>query len=141
MNMAKTLESLNRDAESIRNTSPQSVQTMEVGDEWRQGDCRIIRLSDSFCREHGGMLQEVKRPDEQLAPGNTQGSRHCLARMEGVKFYRLKDATPLDGPVIETPVENSVTHPEHGHVINMPAGCYAFPGQRAFADELRRAED
>jgi hypothetical protein len=139
--LTQTLETLTKAAESIRNTEPQSVQTMEVGDEWRQGDCRIIRLADDFCSKNAAMLEADKKPSSKLAPGNTQGSRHILSNMAGVKFFKLKYATVLDGPIIATPTENAVTHPEHGHVVNMPAGCYAFPGQRAFAETLRRTQD
>lgn len=139
--LAETLEFLNHNAETICNTDPQSVATMEVGDEWRQGDFRIIRFPDDFTSRQKKQLREVKNPSSQIAPGNTPGSRHVLARMEGVRFYEMVDATPLDGPVIKTTVENSITHPEHGHVINLPKGCYTFPGQRAFAETLRRTED
>jgi hypothetical protein len=132
---------LREQAERIRNTDAQSVHTMEVGDEWRQGDCRIIRLPDDFVTKQAKELVPVAAPAAQLVVGDTQGSRHVLAEMAGVTFYRLAKATALDGPVIHTPVANAVTHPEHGDVIDMPAGCYAFPGQRAFADTLRRVAD
>ncbi len=139
--ITQTLKSLNHAAESVRNTDPQSVQTMEVGDEWRQGDCRIVRLASDFCQKNARSLAPIEKPQAQLAPGTTQGSRHELKTMQGVKFFRLKGANALDGPVIETTSENAVTHPEHGHVVNMPPGCYAFPGQRAFAETLRRTAD
>lgn len=138
--IAQTLQELNQQAEQIRNTEPQSVHTMEVGDEFRQGDLRIIRLADDFTIQHVDKLESTD-PVAQLALGTTQGSRHILANVEGVKFYRLKNATPLDGPVIKTDMPNSITHPEHGDVVDLPAGCYAFPGQRQYAKELRRVAD
>lgn len=135
-----TIKNLNRDAEAIRNTDPQNVATMEVGDEWRQGDVRIKRVPDDFVAKNGRRLRAAKVA-QQLAPGATQGSRHLLASIKGVKMYTLADATEIDGPIVVLEAPNSVTHPEHGDVVNMPVGCYAFPGQRAFADELRRAAD
>lgn len=136
-----TLAQLNRDAETIRNTSPVDLSNMEVGDEHRQGDLRIIRLTDDFGHRKSGMLVAVPDPSRQLAPGTTQGSRHELDSLDGLKLYRLRDATAIDGPVIEADRPFSVTHPEHGDAVNMPAGCYAFPGQRAYAEELRRVQD
>lgn len=138
--MLDVINKLNRDAESIRNTDPQSLRTMEPGDEFRQGDLRVIRLKDDFVSRHRADLEATK-PVSQLAPGQTQGSRHILKSVDGCKFHRLKNATPLDGPIVEITEGNAITHPEHGDVIDMPAGCYAFPGQRAFADELRRVAD
>lgn len=136
----ETFEQLAAACEEIRNTDPQSLANMEVGDEWRQGDLRIIRLADDFGRKHGDTLESAKA-EKQLAPGTTQGSRHLLSRVRGIKFFRLKSATALDGPVIEAKQTFSITHPEHGDCVDIPPGWYAFPGQRAFADELRRAKD
>jgi len=134
------LKNLNAEAEKIRNTDPQSLQTMEVGDEFRQGDVRIKRLSDNFVKVNSSRLEKIPVVS-QLAPGNTQGSRHTLANTKGVKMFRLRDASPIDGPVVELLSPNAVMHPEHGDVIDLPAGCYAFPGQREYAQELRRVQD
>lgn len=139
MNTVIELKRLEKSIEEIRNTDPQSLATMEVGDEWRQGDLRIIRLSDDFGETNAKDIKPAK-PQQQLAPGTTQGSRHCLSNLEGVEFFVLVKATPLDGPVIRTGA-NSITHPEHGDCVDLPAGWYAFPGQRAYADELRRVAD
>lgn len=68
--------------------------------------------------------------------------------LENVKFVTRIDALTKEQhgrfdewPIVVTSEVNSITHPEHGDVIVLPIGCYAFPGQRAFADELRRAAD
>lgn len=134
------MKRLNQDAEHIRNTDPQNVATMEVGDEWRQGDVRIKRLPDDFHIKYANQLRAIKVV-QQLAPGETQGSRHLLTSVDGVQMFALVNATPIDGPIVVLSSPNSVAHPEHGDVVNLPAGCYAFPGQRAYADELRRAAD
>lgn len=139
--IAKVFQQLTSDAEQIRNTDPQSLHTMEVGDEFRQGDLRIIRLPDNFAVARKRDLKPVEHPISQLAPGNTQGSRHILQNTACCEFYSLVSATPLDGPIVVTKEANAITHPEHGDVVNLPAGCYAFPGQRAFAEELRRTAD
>jgi hypothetical protein len=136
--MKEVLERLNRSAETIRNTDPQDLSTMEVGDEFRQGDLRIVRLPNDFAKKH--KLEEIP-VHAQLAPGSTQGSRHILKNLAGVKMFRVQNATPLDGPVFTTETPNDITHPEHGDVVNIPPGCYAVPGQRAFAEELRRTAD
>jgi hypothetical protein len=137
----ETLNRLNRDAETIRNTAPVDLSNMEPGDEHRQGDLRIIRLPDGYVAKNASRFVQVFKPSRQLAPGTTQGSRHELSTLDGIKVYRLQEATEVDGPVIEADIPFAINHPEHGDAINLPAGCYAFPGQRAYADELRRVAD
>lgn len=134
------LENLTADAEKIRNTDPQNLSTMEAGDDFHQGDVRVRKLPGNFVKKNVSLLTKVAL-EMQLAPGVTQGSRHLLQHANGVKMFRLTNATPLDGPIVEISEPNGVTHPEHGDVIELPAGCYAFPGQRQFADELKRALD
>lgn len=136
-----TIKRLEKDAETIKNTSPVDLSNIEVGDEHRQGDLRIIRLPDNYVGKNPSRFTREFKPSRQLAPGATQGSRHELDGLDGIKVYRLQDATEVDGPVIESDRPFNITHPEHGHAINIPAGCYAFPGQRAYADELRRVLD
>jgi hypothetical protein len=82
----------------------------------------------------------VPDPSLQLAPGTSRGSRHCLESLDGITFYRLERATPLDGPVLDAPRGLRVNHPEHGDVTLRP-GVYAVVYQRAFAEEIRRVED
>ena len=135
------LQTLSDALETIRNTDPQSLANMEVGDEWRQGDLRVIRLDDDWVEHNADAVDDWHCEDTQLVPGVTQGSRHCLDSLEGVTFYRLKRSTPLDGPVVRTAEPRTITHPEHGDCTELPPGTYAFPGQRAFADELRRVID
>lgn len=136
-----TIERLGREAEKIRNTDPVDLANMEIGEEHRQGDLRIIRLEDDFTEAHSGRLKQVENPPLQLAPGTTQGSRHELLSLEGITSFRLIGETELDGPVIKSDLPFSIVHPEHGDAINIPPGCYAFPGQRAFAETLQRTQD
>lgn len=134
----KVYTDLHESLETIRNTEPQSLANMEVGDEWRQGDVRIIRLPDDFGKRHD--LTQAK-PETQVAPGTTQGSQHCLDTVKGKTFWRLDKATALDGPIVHCSKTWSLLHPTHGNCVDAPAGWYAFPGQRTFAEELRRVAD
>lgn len=124
-------------AEEIRNDGDHRIETMSAGDAWAQGDVAIIAL-DAVPAD--AMLDES--PSAQLAPGNTQGSRHLLDSLDGLRLFARTggEATPLAGPVIEAERRFSVTHPEHGNV-SLPPGVYQVRYQRAFAEELRRVQD
>lgn len=124
-------------AEQIRNDDAHTVATMSPGDMWVQGDIGLVCLA---ALPKGCVVDN--RPTPQLAPGTTQGSRHCVAAgdMARVRFYRLIEATPLDGPVIEAPDGLTIEHPEHGDVT-LPPGIYGVVYQRQFAKELKRVQD
>lgn len=122
-------------AESIKNDAPQRIEVMSENDAWAQGDILLTCLS--------GLPQGCKRidkPETQLAPGTTQGSRHCLDSLSDIEMFSLTNATPLDGPVIKSDRQFTVEHPEHGN-ITLPPGVYGVTYQRAFAAELRRTQD
>ena len=101
----------------------------------RQGDVYFWKL-DGVPK----VAMLVKSPSAQLAPGNTQGSRHCIADLASVKVYRLANPNALQGVVIDAPNGVEITHPEHGH-HQLGAGTYAVTFQRAYAEELRRVQD
>lgn len=110
-------------------------EAASVGDYWRQGDIYITLLS--------GIPQNAtpqQKPNAQLAPGSTRGSRHCLSTIDGVTIYDTAKADALTGPVIEVRNECVITHPEHAHVA-LPPGVYGITYQRAMALELRRVAD
>lgn len=132
---ARILKHLQKHAESIRNDDEHAIATMSPGDAWAQGDLLLVCLD----RVPDGAVK-LREPSAQLAPGTTQGSRHCLAALDGITMYRLRDTTPLDGPVIEAPGGCRVNHPEHGDVT-LPPGVYGVVYQRAYAEELRRVLD
>ncbi len=121
-------------AESIKSDESHRVETMSVGDSWRQGDLYITRIDGIpvGAKKSGVRLQ--------LAPGSTQGSRHVLDSDSGVTMFDAPNATALDGPIFQATERRTVTHPEHGDV-SFPPGCYAVTYQRAFADELRAQRD
>lgn len=139
-------------ADQIRNDDPHSLRMMEPGEEWRQGDVRIRRLPDNFLEEYasrvslqepsGASLAGGNKNALQLAPGSTVGSQHWLRLSPEVKIYRLNDGNELDGPIVHIPADGlAVVHPEHGDCVDLPAGWYAFPGQRTYAQHLRRVLD
>lgn len=134
LTVEKSFAKVRRSAEKIKNNETQRFpEAASIGDVVRQGDIyiQLIKaLPDGI----------VKSNNPQLAVGTTQGSRHILDSLDGVKLYNIKGATPLDGPVFKTTKERTITHPEHGDWI-LPAGCYKITYQRAFAEELRRQQD
>ncbi len=137
----ENIKQLIADAERIRNTEAVDLSNMEISDEHRQGDLRIIRLADDFCIKQKRSLRRMEKSERQLAPGTTQGSRHELESIDGITMFKLVDGTAVDGPVVHAEQPFSILHPEHGDCVNLPAGDYAFPGQRAYAEELRRVAD
>ena len=138
MNAVAVFEKIKSDVERIVNDAPHSMHTMEPMDEWRQGDVRIIRLPDDLNEKY---LKPLDKVPTQLAPGTTTGSRHCLDCTDGVDAYELQNGNQLDGPVLKISEPRSIVHPEHGDCCELRPGWYAFPGQRAYADELRRVAD
>lgn len=120
-------------AESIKNDSLQSFpEAASVGDAIRQGDVYVTLLAGvpSGCTI-------VNKPSKQLAPGNTQGSRHCIKSFRGVKVYSLPSPTMYDGPVIECKSPVTITHPEHGDWL-LPTGVYGVSYQRTEDSEGRQ---
>lgn len=125
--------------EATRRAKPDAVlhATMNVGDYHRQGDVYIQCIA---APPRNGLKEIGLRV--QVAPGSTQGSRHCIsgATIRHLRMYEKSGATPLDGPVLECFKPITIEHPEHGHVT-IPAGWYAIAYQRQHAEELRRVLD
>lgn len=122
-------------AEKIANDGEQVFEFVDVGDGVRQGDVYLTRIAAVPAA-----ASPVKKPGLQLAPGTTQGSRHCIRSLDGVTVFRLEQPGPLDGPIIEARQAFAVDHPEHGNVV-LPPGVYATTYQRAFGEELRAVMD
>lgn len=112
------------DHESIVNDAPKFLATFKAGDVSHQGDLIVVGIASlPKSRKH--------RPSQQLADGNTQGSRHVLR--DGIEVYDcdpsevaklIKAATKCVigeqyiGPVFvspKNPTENDMSHPEHGN--------------------------
>ena len=138
MNAQKAVEQVKNSYGVISRKKAESVtyDRMEVNQCHWQGDVAIIRIAGvpAGCTE--------VKPEAQLAPGTTKGSRHILASLEGVEMYRLSNPTPLDGPIMVLKKGGEVTHPEHGNVVLLEnEATYHIRYQRAYAEELRRVED
>lgn len=134
MKTMQSLEKIRSTVERIKNSDTQTFPSAAShGDTFRQGDLYLTYLSK--------MPENVqpRKFDAQLAPGNTQGSRHILSHYR-VEMYSLVGGSALDGPILKVSDEVTVTHPEHGHVI-LPAGIYAVTYQLDHAEELRRVQD
>ena len=125
-------------AERIKSDAKQKFpEAASVGDFVRQGDCYFTLLAGVPT---GATVE--KNPSKQLAPGTTQGSRHCLSRLTGVTVYRLKNPTAYGGPVLQVDKSVTITHPEHGNWV-LPPGCYGVGYQRTEDSEgrIRRVQD
>jgi len=135
-----TLPALQEYGKRIANDAPLVVSAEALADVpygkkfARQGDLYFAKLATV---PPGALPWPY--PHGQLAPGATQGSRHCVD-LSTVRLWLLPHPTALDGPVIEAPHGVVITHPEHGDHI-YPPGVYQVTFQRAYADELRRVQD
>lgn len=126
------LSRIQQQAERIKSDAKQQFpDAASIGDSWRQGDIYITRLNGVPAGS-----ARVEKPDRQLAPGNTQGSRHCLQSLRCVKVFRVPNAGMLDGPVLDIGEANTITHPEHGDVALQP-GVYGISYQRDLDAEDR----
>lgn len=128
-------------AEKIKSDKTQRFpDAASPGDTVRQGDVFITLMKSTPMIPQ--VCQPVEKPSKQLAPGNTQGSRHCIKSLRGVKVYQLTNANPYDGPIISSAKTMEITHPEHGNWI-LPPGCYAISYQRTEDSEglIRRVQD
>jgi len=85
-------------------------------------------------------VQPLEDRDKQLVPGNTQGARHCLDALEGVRLFRPEDwnEESLKGPCLVLSQERTVLHPTHADVT-FPAGTTVLCGyQREFDAEQQK---
>ena len=126
------LVQIQEQAEKIKNDETQQFpEAASPGDSWRQGDIYITLLD----KVPDPSLAESK-PKKQLAPGTTQGSRHCLDSLEGVTIYSPTRPGMLEGPVILLREERAIEHPEHGDIV-LPPGIYGISYQRSLDSEER----
>lgn len=129
--------------EAIVNDEAKLHATFEPGDVSHQGDVIVV------CLEKLPASAKT-RANRQLADGNTQGSRHVLARgevydcdpAEVAKMLGGSIAAEYIGPVFVSPAYptcDDLTHPEHGNQ-GFPAGVVcAVVYQRNLDAEEREA--
>ncbi len=138
---AAVLDRCRKEAITRAKAAPVDVSaTMQPGDYFRQGDIYLEQLARYNAKDTYPFGLKTINPVRRLAPGNTQGSRHCLSTLDGVVMYRRISESPLDGPIFESKEKITVEHPEHGHVT-LPPGIYAVTYQRQYAEELKRVAD
>lgn len=123
-----------RAAKKQKATVHRFPEAASAGDYWRQGDIYLTLLAS--------VPKDAQKTEvvAQLAPGTTQGSRHCVSDTSAVEMYLLGTPTALEGPVLHVCREVTIQHPEHAHVV-LPPGVYHVTYQRAFAKELQRVAD
>jgi hypothetical protein len=110
-----------------------------AGDTIRQGDLYLVIVAD-VPKGYAEVTKPTKA-DRQLVPGNTEGSRHCLDSLAGVKMYRPAkwDEESLDGPCLVLTKARKVLHPTHGTAL-LPAGfTVVCKYQREFNKEQQKA--
>jgi hypothetical protein len=132
------VEKVQKQAKKIAKRETQRFpEAAAAGDAVRQGDVYITLLADAPA----GYVRR-KKWDRQLAPGETQGSRHIIDSTAGVVCYLNPHATEFDGPVLQIKQEREITHPEHGNWI-LPPGVYGISYQRTqdALDQQRRVAD
>lgn len=131
------IETIRETAQTHATDACRQVGSLGKLDYVRQGDVYFWSLDKvpSGCRA-------MEKPDWQLAPGTTQGSRHIVAPADraNVTVLLLPHPNPLQGPVLDAPHGVTIEHPEHGHV-RLGSGVYLVTYQRAYAEELRRVQD
>lgn len=121
-------------AAAVAKSGLRGISRIEVGQAIRQGDIYVRRIA-SLPAQLG-----KETPQRQLAPGTTQGSRHCVEG-ECRVYGSISAWDRLTGPIIEALSRIVITHPEHAHFA-LPAGIYQVTYQRDFAqEEIDRVED
>jgi hypothetical protein len=117
-------------------TETRVLKEIKPGQGVRQGDIYIVAT-------HG--LKPGKRlTQRQLAPGETQGSRH-IAEAPAQIFESPGHPIPgiqanaLLGPLVEADQRWNLAHPEHAHA-SFPPGQYQVVYQLDFAAQ-RRVQD
>jgi len=121
-------------AETHKNDSVQDCTKMKVNQIARQGDLYIQKTGNVTG------LKEKTVTTNQLVPGQTMGSRHCLDSLQGIKFYTSSRSSALMGDTLEATRAFQVNHPEHGD-IKFSAGCYRIGYQKDHAAEEKRRLD
>lgn len=109
------------------------------GDRIWQGDLSLT-IVDAVPPDYVEIVDPTDA-DRQLVPGNTQGSRHCLRSLDGVRLFRPKNwgGESLQGPALVLEKEATIEHPTHG-AVSSPAGFMILCGYQRAWDQEQRAE-
>lgn len=143
-----TIDRIEKHAQKIKSGKDRKVKPGQpecftaactVGDVIAQGDLYLMVYEGKQPADYIEVTNPTER-DKQLVPGNTQGAKHCLDSLEGVKLYRPKNWTgdDLRGPLLVLSEERTVLHPTHG-AVTILAGMSVLCGyQREYDAELKR---
>lgn len=88
--VSNTLTAIHEAVEAIKNDGLQHFpEAASIGDAVRQGDVYIQLIDDTDAADDKlkYLFTKLVAPELQLAPGNTKGSRHCLANADGVEMW------------------------------------------------------
>ncbi len=88
--VSDTLAAIHTAVEAIKNDGLQHFpEAASIGDAVRQGDVYIQLIDDADVADDKlkHLFVQMSTPELQLAPGNTKGSRHCLASADGVEMW------------------------------------------------------
>lgn len=132
MTITDTIKKLRESCdECIDNSQPIQVPAaMAPGDMLPQGDIGLLML-DALPVD----WEETEWPesgDVQLAPGNTQGSRHTIPRRfaDSVRLFQINDGDQLSDVGLLATEPFDLEHPEHANHIGYPPGCYRVRHQQ-----------
>jgi hypothetical protein len=116
------------------------VPEFPIGKAIRQGDVYLVRMPD-------GTPVGDKLATRQLVDGVTQGSRHIAEGQVALHGPCDRRALPdgvrsdaLLGPALIADAPWTLTHPEHAHVTEIPAGTYQSIHQLDAATQQRVAD-
>lgn len=124
--------------EAVKPGMPARIsEAAQSGDGIWQGDL-LVEVVEKVPAGH----KLAKNPAVQLVPGNTQGARHCLDSLHGVKVYYPANWPDVEetlvGPCLVLTQERTILHPTHGPVT-VPAGFTVLLSyQREYDAELKR---
>jgi hypothetical protein len=116
----EALKALEGSHERIDCSQPVMVPDMQPGMMWAQGDVGIMRIA----KLPQGSAPMGRPENGQVAPGTSDGSRHWVAQVEGIAWFRF-DGDPLSDIAVKADVQWTLTHPDHAHCTFGP-GLYQF---------------
>lgn len=137
MSAVQVFEQLQQHAIAHSDDSAIAIPHLNPGQWVAQGDVNFIAL------ESVPKSAIAAQPISQLAPGNTRGSRHCIAiaDMAKVEFWKLPYPNELQGLILKFNGDVRIEHPEHGDQIWYKGAIVLVSFQRKYDEELRRVAD
>jgi len=131
----ENLAELRSSVEGLNAAKTERISAPSLGDVVRQGDIYLVCLD--------ALPSGKPTKDTQLAPGNTQGSRHILVGDATiVKEVTFRDINSvLTGPAFKCNSDVEVTHPEHGNRILPEGTIWQVVYQLSHSEEVKRVQD